>query len=163
MADVKLLSKISLKGIEAQPAKHSLKPGDHFGIAAVYGHANKHDTVVTTYGDSTRFYGSFKAINLRTGEQFKAGKIFLPGVVEELLADAIDQLGDDGSTNVEFAFEIGVEYAEKGNTGYAYTVKPLVEIKESEPLTALENHVLGKLKALPAPEAAEKTKGGKTK
>lgn len=154
MTAVTLLSKLSLKGLKAQPLKNSVKDGAPFAIAYLYGHANKHNIITTPFGDSVRFVGSFKGVNATTGEAYRSGKLFMPSIIEEMVADAIDN--SDGP--VEFAFEIGVEYSEKGNMGYAYTVKPLVEIKESEPLQRLDGLVQGKLKALRAPAAAPEKK-----
>lgn len=161
MSQTKLVSKLSMKGIGAQPPRHSIAEGEHKIIAVIYGHAHKHDVVTTTFGDSVRFHGAFKALNSSTGEYYSAGKCFLPDVVTELLVNAIDNM-PESATSVEFALEIGVEYSEKGNTGYVYTVRPLVELKESEPLLALEQVVLANMKALPAPEEkAEKPAKGK--
>lgn len=157
-----LLSKLSLKGMGAQPKARSLKEGDKFAIAAIYGSANRHDVASSTFGDSVRFMGDFEGITIATGKRFRSGKAFLPGIVEDILADAINGLDQEkGQTSVEFAFEIGVEYSEKGNTGYQYTVKPLVKLAQSDALAHLRDTVGTALKALPAPEPQEKPKAGR--
>lgn len=156
--EAKILPKLSLKGMKAQPAKNSVEADKPFDIATIYGIAQKAESITTTFGDSVRFAGSFKGCNLVTGETFRSGKVFLPGIVEEMLADAVADAPDGG---VEFAFVIGVEHSEKGSMGYAYTVRPLTKIKESDALAHLDSLVESSLKALPAPAAEPSKKGGK--
>lgn len=152
MSDVKLVSKLSLKSLKAQPPKASLAEGDAYDIAVIYGIAGKAEAVQTSFGDSTRFVGDFKGKNIATGEVQRSSKVFLPGIVEEMLANAIEEA--DGA-NIEFGFIVGVEFSEKGSMGYAYTVKPVMQVKESDALKHLEDSVEAKLKALPAPAKAE--------
>jgi hypothetical protein len=147
-AEPTLLTKLSLKSMGATPAKHSLKEGETIVIAHIWGIASKHENVETNFGDSTRFVGQFAGLNMK-GERFRSSKAFLPPVVEQMLADAIDAVPD--SAAVEFAFEVGATYSEKGNTGYQYTVKPLTKLAENDALSALEQKVEQALKALPAP------------
>jgi len=161
MAEAKIVSKISLKSIGATPAKNSVEAGKPVTLAAIYGTVHKHETVTTTFGDSERFVGNVEAINIATGDTYRSGKMFVPSIVEELLAAAVDSV-EDGS--VEFALEIGAEHSEKGNMGYAYTVKPLRKMAEADSLAHLRAEVADKLAALPAPEAKPETsKGAKKK
>lgn len=153
MSEAKIVSKISLKSIGATPAKGSVEAGKPITIAALYGAVHKHETVTTTFGESERFIGNIEAVNAATGEVFRSGKMFVPSIVEELLAAAVDSI-DDGS--VEFALEIGAEHSEKGNMGFAYTVKPLRKMAEADSLAHLRAEVANKLKTLPAPSASEK-------
>lgn len=143
----KLVSKISIKSVGAQPAKNSIKEGERKNLMAIYGRAAKHETVTTNFGDSERFKGNFEATNVETGEVFKSTSCFLPGIVADILADGIDTV--DGA--VEFAFLIGAEFSEKGSTGYAFTVEPIRELSEEDSLAALRGEIQTKLKALPAP------------
>lgn len=161
MSDPKIVSKISLKSIGAAPAKGSVQPGKPVTLAAIYGSASRHESVTTTFGDSTRFVGNFEAVNAADGEIFRSGKMFLPSIVEELLRDAVDAVGEG---SVEFALEIGAEHSEKGNMGYAYTVRPLRKMAESDSLAHLRAEVAEKMKALPAPAAkADTEKKGRSK
>ena len=156
-AEPKLIAKLSMKGMGAQPAVRSVEKGESYAIAHLYGSASKHDVVTTTFGDSVRFLGNFEGVNVKTGEHYRAGKAFLPSIVSEILADAVDKLEDGQS--VDFAFEIGVEYSEKGNTGYSYTVKPLVKLQESDSLSHLRELSQKAMAALPAPSKTEPEKG----
>lgn len=160
MSEVKLVSKLSLKSLKAQPPKNSLKEGEAHDIAVIYGIAGKAEAVQTSFGDSTRFVGDFKGKNLATGEVQRSTKTFLPGIVEEMLAQAVEE--HEGA-NVEFGFVIGVEFSEKGSMGYAYTVRPVTAVKESDALKHLEDSVEAKLKALPAPAPAAVDKTSKKK
>lgn len=155
--EAEVLPKLSLKGLKAQPGKGTVKEGDKYDIATLYGAANRAEVVNTTFGDSVKFSGSFKGRNLLTGKTYRSNKAYLPGVIEDMLAEAVAE----SEGEVEFAFVIGVEYSEKGNTGYAYTVRPLTKIKESDKLAALESLIEKELKALPAP--ATKDEKGKPK
>lgn len=148
-----LVAKLSLKAMGAQPKPHSVGEGEKRVIAAMYGSASKHDVVNTTFGDSTRFHGQFEGVNAATGEIFRSTKLFVPQVVEDILRDAVDQLEDGAS--VDFALEIGVEHSAKGNTGYAYTVKPLTKVQVSDALQSLRDLTAKALASLPAPNAAE--------
>lgn len=163
MSEVKIVSKLSLKALKAQPPKNSVEDGKPYDIATIYGIASRAESVQTTFGDSTRFVGDFKGANIQTGESCRSTKVFLPGIVEEMLTQAIEE--SEGA-NIEFAFIVGVEYSEKGSMGYAYTVRPVTQVKESNALAHLEEQVNAKLKALPAPAKNENTavdKGGKKK
>lgn len=146
-----IVSKLSLKSLKAQPAKNALAPGETRDVAMIYGRTNKCEIVPTGFGDSTRFSGSFEGVNLATGEKQKSARAFLPGIVEDLLAEAVAGL-DEGAF-VDFGFIVGVQHSEKGNMGYAYTVRPVVELKESDELGHLRNLAENELRALPAPEA----------
>lgn len=163
MSNAKIVSKLSLKALNAQPGKNSVKEGEAYDIAHLYGRTNKCETISTNYGDSTRFSGAFEGVNLKTQERAKSSRVFMPSVVEDLLAEAVAGL-DEGAL-LDFAFVIGVEYSEKGSMGYAYTVRPLIELKESDELSVLRGVSDAELKALPAPKQDDatpaKTKGAK--
>lgn len=151
-----ILSKLSLKGMNCQPARGSLKPDTApFAIARIFGQAKKHDLVVTSFGDSERIIGDFEGINLATGEVFKSTKMFLPSVISEIMVNALDA-AEAGDAALEFALEIGVQYSEKSSTGYAYTVKPLIKTAARDALAHLRETVTASLPQLAAPAAAAK-------
>lgn len=102
----------------------------------VYGSVSKTAIVTSDYGESTKFIGDFRAINLETGEQFSGGELFLPTTAEIFLSNFIKGLGDE-FTSVAFAFDVGVKPANTA-VGYEYTVKPLIEQdEEKDPLAAM--------------------------
>lgn len=152
MSEPKIIAKLSLKAMSATPNKGAIEPGKPVILAAIYGVANKSEVITTNFGESTRFTGNFEGLNVATGEVFRSGKAFLPSIVESLLEEAVNSTDDAG---IEFAFEIGAEHSEKGNMGYAYTVRPLRKMAESDSLSHLRSEVQTHLKSLPAPEESK--------
>ena len=112
-------------------------------ILRVYGKARGTKSDVSQYGTWTAFIGSFRAVNLVTGEEFASSKIFLPNQAEEMLLGVLG-----GNDVVDFGFDIGVSENETSATGYEFTVKPLLQPKEEDdPLAQMA-------KMLPAPSKA---------
>jgi hypothetical protein len=147
-----LLSKITVAAIGAQPKAKSLKEGEAFSVCVIMGEATKSTVAQSNYGDFLKFNGNFVGVNMRTGERFRSAALILPQLVEHVLDTAITEAGGP----VEFALEIGVKYSEKGNTGYVYTIKPLLEPSETDPMERLLSKVSGMiaLPALPPPAKA---------
>ncbi len=108
--------------------------------------------------ESIEFRGAFMAINAKTGEQFKSGKLYLPSVVEAEFAAAVQ-----GNGMVEIAVTVVAEYAEKAATLYSYNIKSYGKEDNSafDKLLAL---IPGTAKLLPAPDKKEEGKpAGKKK
>lgn len=107
--------------------------------------------------ESIEFRGAFMAINAKTGEQFKSGKLYLPSVVEAEFAAAVQ-----GNGMVEIAVTVVAEYAEKAATSYTYNIKSYGKEDNStfDKLLAL---IPGTAKLLPAPEKKEEVKGSSKK
>lgn len=106
-------------------------------IARVMGLARSVSLKPTTFGDSLKFSGEFRAINA-DGEEFAAPVVFLPKPADELLAEALNGAGENG---VQFAFDIFIEAVPKKtpiDRGYQFRVKPLLDTKPSDPLAALQ-------------------------
>ncbi len=139
MSNVELLSKISVATVFGKVKK----PEAPVGLVRVIGIANGVKTGQSQYGDWTAFTGDFKAFNLENGKEFRAGKVFLPAIAQNLIEGA---LANADAESVQFAFDIGIKPADT-QAGYEYTVTPLVEARDNDPLAALEEKV-GKLPAL---------------
>lgn len=107
--------------------------------------------------ESIEFRGAFMAINAKTGEQFKSGKLYMPSVVEAEFAAAVQANG-----LVEVAVTVVAEYAEKAATSYVYNIKSYGKEDNSafDKLLAL---IPGTAKLLPAPEKEEPKASGKGK
>lgn len=88
------------------------------------------------YGEWVALLGDFQAVNLITGELFAGGQAFLPKIITNM----IDTRVRDGEI-VEIALELGVKPSVKGQTGYEYTVRPLVEPTVSPAMGALTRHL----------------------
>jgi len=108
--------------------------------------------------ESIEFRGAFMAINAKTGEQFKSGKLYLPSVVEAEFAAAVQ-----GNGMVEIAVTVVAEYAEKAATSYVYNIKSYGK-EDNSAFDKLLSLIPGTAKLLPPPEKGEKeapAKGGK--
>ena len=116
-----------------------------------------HDTRVGTSdnGPFCSFLGSFEAIRAKDGKRYQSGQCFVPKAVEDLLVSALraGQVGDP-KAQVEFAIEIGIQFAQTA-TGYEYYVKNLVKTKNADPLADLRSRITNahpSLAALAAPK-----------
>jgi hypothetical protein len=111
----------------------------------VLGMASGMKTGVSTYGEWVAFMGQFEATVIETGEVFRAGKLFLPPIASNLLQGAVN------GSPVEFGFDVGVTPAPNSATGYEWTVTPILEVSESDPVKLLANKLTANAPALPAP------------
>lgn len=109
--------------------------------------------------ESIEFRGAFMAINAKTGETFKSGKLYMPSVVEAEFAATVQAHG-----MVEVAVTVVAEYAEKAATSYTYNIKSYGK-EDNTAFDKLLALIPGAAKLLPAPakEEAASTKGGKKK
>ncbi len=167
-------NKISMKTIGVQPkAGQPITDGP---IAHVYGSARNYLVGSSNYGTFTKFRGDFEAVNLATGESYRSQNLLLPEIASGLLIAALhaagakhgtaktastqEEPGEPATSPVEFAIEIGLRKTKSdkpGGAGYEFTLRPLIEAKDSDPLAALRTAV-EKHKALPAPQTEKKTK-----
>lgn len=138
----KLLSKLSLKEVYGAVKIKELHAGKTpVNLMRVIGLASGVKTGQSTFGDWLAFTGNFKAINLETNEEFRAGKCFLPNIASNLIEGALQNAEGD----VQFAFDVGVKPVldRQNKESYEYTVTPLIEAADNDPLTELENKVKG--------------------
>jgi len=123
-------------------------------VMHIYGMATGTKRGETSFGPWAGLTGQFEAVNLENGEVSISPIAILPEPMNTLLAARVDA-GDP----VQFAYEIGVKFSEKGSAGYEYTTKELVKQTANDPLADLRSAI----KALPAPapvaEEAAKGKG----
>lgn len=150
---MRFLSKITLKTMDAQPKPHSIKEATD--LATIYGVIRGKKLGQSNFGDFITFSGEFEGINLETGEVFRSGNMILPKMMESMLAGSFDEGAKDIS--IEFGVKIGVVPSDKGNTGYEYTISPLIETAPSDALLQLRNMAKKKVPAIDAiVENAEK-------
>ena len=126
----------TLEVIEKLIAAKSAKP---VPLCRIIGRANKAKPDTSKLGDFVRFGGEFIGVNLLTGERSVSGSAILPGIAESAVYGQMANLNDKGQaeTTVEFAFEIGAKFDATAATKYVYTVLPLLDVKTSDPMTAL--------------------------
>ena len=153
-----ILRKLTIKncGFDVATIKEAL--GDHdqasVELLKIVGISKSAQPGQTPLGDYLKLVGTFKGINLITGEMFEAASCILPNFITESIAAALT----DGS-DVEFALQIGVKSKPSSVTGYEFTVRPLIEPKPNdamEKLLALS--AFAEPLALAAPKAAKKAK-----
>lgn len=145
MAKTNLVSKISAKTIMGNVKQLVPKDdvvegkvtvdrnGQSVDLLRVVGFATGTVVGESNFGPWLAFKGTFSATRLDTGEIFRSGKLFLPDTASDLLAGMVQS--SDGA--VEFAFDIGVKRDDEAQIGYVYTVKPLLEIAENDPVAML--------------------------
>ena len=142
-----IINKMSAKTIVGQVKKFVPKDDTPIDLFTVYGIATGSKTGQSTFGEWSSITGNFRAVRTFDGEEFQGPNLFLPNMAQQMVLDALAQ---NGVTNVEIAFIVGIK-ANDSEQGYEYTVKPLIETSENDPLAALAAKVS---KALPAPTKA---------
>jgi hypothetical protein len=92
-------------------------------------------------GPFCSFLGSFEAVRARDGKRFQSGQCFVPKAVEDLLVASMKAgQKEDPNASVEFAIEVGIQFAQTA-TGYEYYVKNLVKTKNADPLADLRQRL----------------------
>lgn len=157
---MKILTKMSIATLGANPSvvksEEFIKSGASSApIARIYGIATglvfKVDPKT---GDvQTAVSGNFEAVNLADGEVFRAGVLWLPSGIQELLINSVDSGEADANgkpiyNEVKFGFTINAHPA-KNPIGYSYSAEQLIDAEKNDPLADLR----GALPQLPAPTA----------
>lgn len=111
----------------------------------------------TDKGEYLKLMGTFRAVNLLTGEVYDSAQAILPSFISDSLAVALQN-----SPEVEFALIVGAKYDKSAVTEYAYTVRPMIEAKVSDKMAALLDAAkFDEPVALPAPAPAAPAKPAK--
>ncbi len=121
-------------------------------VMRVWGVATRLKPGASDLGPFVRFLGGFRALNIETGELFRAPVVLLPKFLEDQLAGAMGS--GENVKPAEFAIEIGVRYDKTSATSYVYTGEEMVATSESDQMLQLEARIRAdNPKALPAPKA----------
>lgn len=153
-----VISKMSVKAIGCEPRKVAAidKPADGsvaslilctiFGIASGLKHGeNRNDGSIWTC-----LTGDFMGVNLQDGKQFRSGKLFLPGGIQEVLeGPLLEAETKDENVSIKFGFRISAVKADNP-IGYSYRAAVLLQPSENDPLAEL-----GRLLAAPTAPAPE--------
>ena len=153
-----IISKISLKTVNAQPKAHSIKARTN--LCEIYGSARKFSHGSSSFGMFVKFHGDFEAVNCETGETFRSSSLLLPELAQDLLVSALKAggatpgklksdenkavEGEEVSNAVDFAFRIIAVPAPEGKPGgmgFSYALEPIVEPTGADPLAALRDRV----------------------
>ena len=133
-----IINKISVRSVYGDKKKirkaAEAAKGEPVTVMRVVGIARGFETGEGDNGPWVKFKGNFQGTAVDTGELFKSGKLFLPGVASDLLEA---ELMNDEVTNVELAFDIHAVEDDTSAVGYVYTVTPLIEVGENDPIMAL--------------------------
>ncbi len=174
MEDVRILSS---KNIMQKSIKTfaSDQVGEIVELYRLLGKCVRFSTKETDFGEAYCLHGQFKAIRLGDGHIFTSTKLY---TLSEISDSVILRLSTSGVKSVEFAYSVGIVTNDNLQKSYEYLAVPLIDVKEADPLAALELSVKeaeasGKVKSLssvkkparkpaqkPAQKPAEKT-GGK--
>lgn len=159
---MKYVKKLSIKTVCGRPEfEKGSEDGTEVKLMQIFGQATGTKGGTSTYGDWECLLGNFEATNMETGETYRAAQLFMPDVAHEPIAQAV-KLTDNGS--VDFAVEIVALKDSESSVGYVYSMKPLIQAAESDPLTALREKAMKQLAApAKADEAPADKKGGKAK
>ena len=151
-----ILRKLTIKncGFDVATIKEALGDQASVELLKIVGISKSAQPGQTPLGDYLKLVGTFKGINLITGEMFEASSCILPNFITESIAAALT----DGS-DVEFALPIGVKSKPSSVTGYEFTVRPLIEPKPNDAMEKLLSiSGFDDRRALEAPKAAKKGK-----
>jgi len=116
-------------------------------VVRIFGRAGSCKAKQSDLGESFEFRGNFEATRLLDGEVFRASKLFLPKILEGLMADAM--MASDES--IDFIVEIGLQWS-KNAYHYEWTVKPLMDSQQADQLAHLREKATADIPQLPAPE-----------
>lgn len=145
---MQILRKITLKAVTGKIDFEKLldAPNRRIDLMKVYGTARKAKPDQSDLGSYIRFSGSFRAMNIATGEMFEAGVVILPGIAQDLLMGALDS---EDAEAVDFGFMISVKYDAESVTKYVYDIQSLMAPSKDDPLERLAAQM--GLVALPKP------------
>jgi len=115
-------------------------------VMRVFGIVSGKTPGVSQFGSFIKFTGEIGAINLLTGDEARSQALLLPAVGETVVNNMFEKAAKNGGT-AEIALEITVSYnnSAKGGTKFSYGVKPLIEYKGDDALSAMASK-------LPAPK-----------
>lgn len=179
---MKVLTKITLKDL------NNFKPGTLKAqvqasdapvfVGRIVGSVRAQFVKASPYGEAIGFKGTFVGYGV-DGEESRAVTCYLPSPVDQMLSDQINELQgekDRLENPVDFALDVFAT-ADKGETGYKYICKPLLETAVADPIANLLKTVAplkleapkaegegekkeGETPETPAPEGEKKEEGG---
>ena len=153
-----ILKKISVKTVFGAINVRETAVGVEKPVMRVVGNITGAKTGESQYGPWLALKGSFLAVNLETGEEFRSSQCFLPESATDLAFNALQQ---DGVKSVDIAFDIGVKGTPpgKGQIGYEYTVTPLIAPAKSDPILSLMERISTPKLAAPVSDPVPETAG----
>ena len=159
---MKLEKKLSLRQIlgTVKETRHLAEQGqgESVYVARIFGIGRSLKTGETDNGPWVAIMGEGKGINVRTGDEVRSSKVFLPAPADEMVASQVASLERGGA--VEYGFDVFVREDQTAATGYVYEVEPIMEPGESDPLSMLENQIGGQLEDKSGGDTAQSAGSG---
>jgi hypothetical protein len=133
---VSWLKKLTVANVVGKPKQAWVQDGA-VDLFTVYGLCRSYQEESTSYGPYLRFKGDFKAIDSHR-RQYRGAAMILPKAAEDMLANMVLSAKEvSGQAYVEFGLVIGMTPSD-APIGYEFTVRPLIQEQDSDPLAALE-------------------------
>lgn len=127
-----ILSKISPKTVNSgKKQKHPEENDPVKWIYRIVGIANGIRSDEGAYGPWIALEGTFQAMRFEDGQIFRSGQCFLPQIALNLVLPVLKS-----NSAVEFAFNVGIQFSDS-QIGYEYTVEPLIDTEENDPINVL--------------------------
>jgi hypothetical protein len=125
---------------ELEAAAEANKP-KALPVLRIWGIVSNRKAGVSQYGNYTKYTGEIAAINLLTGIEARSQELLIPAIAESVVNKLFEGAAKDGGT-AQIALEITVTFnppkTENSNfTKFTYGVKPLIEFKGEDALTAM--------------------------
>ena len=107
------LKKITTKGVglskELLEKIAEKNKDDNVAVMLVVGTVQSSEIKQTTYGDSSKFTGTFEATNLLTDVKFRSRTLYVPDVAAAVL-DGLLENAKEGDAGSQFAIQITVQF-----------------------------------------------------
>jgi len=126
------------KLVKMQPNEAGEKSLD---LCRIYGLAAGYTAGATEFGEFIKLAGSFRGVNLDTGEVSDAPQVILPTFLANAFRAALDAPERNGP--VQFAFLVRAVYDVTAATKYRYAIIDLMPPAVNDPLAAIEGAMLG--------------------
>jgi hypothetical protein len=112
--------------------------GADTSVLRVWGIVSGKKPGTSQFGNYIKFTGEIAAMNLITGEEARSQELLLPAVAEGIVNNLFEKAAKDGGT-AEIGLELTVAFnnSAKGGTKFSYGVKPLIEYKGDDALSAM--------------------------
>ncbi|HKY45598.1 MAG TPA: hypothetical protein VJM50_21090 [Pyrinomonadaceae bacterium] len=157
---MKVLNKITLKDLNnfkaGQLKAQCAEAEAPVLVGRIVGSVRSQSVKASPYGDALCFKGTFVGYG-QDGEQSRATACYLPSPIDQMLSDQINELQGDKErleSPVDFALDV-FAVPDKGETGYKYVCKPLIETAVADPIAALLGQIKPLSLAAPIAEVAE--------
>jgi hypothetical protein len=137
------ISKMSVKGLGCNPRQAAAqKEGEEkpVKLCLIYGKASglKHgeDKSGSIW---TALSGDFKGVNLENNQEFRSGKLFLPGGIQDTIEAPLLVAENDGGKSVVIEFALEIRAVKASNPiGYSYQAVSLIAPVEANDMATLE-------------------------